>query len=107
MAYTEEFRGFPLLPTTDTTASVREQWVAVLTRRGSEQGLAPEDMTLLCTFATQLGKSDTAGQLQLCEEYGALLQDQLEIAREALATKGRLCLTLGLCGGIVVVLLLW
>ena len=67
--------------------------------------LSERDVELIRQFGENLGTSDVAGQLSLCEEYGARLEEQREEARAQQREKSRLYGTLGLLGGLGAALL--
>ncbi|MEE0957112.1 MAG: stage III sporulation protein AB [Ruminococcus sp.] len=64
--------------------------------------LQNSDKELLSAFGSQLGASDTEGQLRHIELYQTLFAKQLKQAEETLAQKSRLYRTLGLFGGLSV-----
>ena len=67
--------------------------------------LTERDAELIRRFGESLGTSDIAGQLTLCEEYGARLEEQRDEARTQQREKSRLYGTLGLLGGLGAALL--
>lgn len=103
----EEFRGFALLPQPEKDADLREAWATLVRERGGEQGLSADDITVMAAFVTEIGKSDVTGQLKFCEEYGEILENHRLAAQRDLENKGRLYMTLGICGGVTAALLLW
>ena len=67
--------------------------------------LTERDRDLICQFGENLGASDVAGQLALCEEYGGRLEEQRVQARAEQSEKSRLYGSLGLLGGLAAALL--
>lgn len=73
--------------------------------QGGERLLALEkDRELLRGLAAGLGASDVQGQLEHLRLYAALAEDSLQEAREACREKGKLYVSLGVCGGAAVFL---
>ena len=107
LSQTDEFCTFSLLPSSGSGGDVRSRWIETITERGKDNALLADDEMILCGFARDLGKSDASGQVRFCEEYRERIQRQLEEARQAVNTAGRIWLTLGVCGGIATALLLW
>lgn len=66
----------------------------------------PSDRALYKSFAAGLGASDSAGQLRHLDLYAALVEQALKEAREEREKRGRLCICLGLFGGLTLCLLL-
>lgn len=66
----------------------------------------PEDADLYEGLIRGLGESDTQGQLEHLNLYGALLEDNLSRAKAEKEKKSRLYVCLGLFGGITLCLLL-
>lgn len=73
---------------------------------GPEIFRAPEDQALYSEFVTGLGATDTQGQEQHMELCTALLEHNLEEARENRLTRSKLFVALGLFGGITLCLVL-
>ena len=85
----------------------RERLRAAVEQRGAEWGLSVDDRHLLCGFADAIGRSDIEGEQHLCAEYRESVGIHLAQAREDLRVKGRLFVLCGVCGGLLIALLLW
>lgn len=100
--------GIPDTAKTDPRdPEVRENWKAAIDAYGAQWGLYEDDRVLLKGFAEGIGRADVTGEIRFCGEYRAAVDSQLSDAREAAKTKGRVQLTLGICGGLLAALLLW
>ncbi len=85
----------------------RERWKQTLSQNAEKWGLLEDDTAILKHFFEQVGHLDTAGEVRLCEEYQTVLTEQLSQAKERLAVKGNLYMTLGGGFGFLTVVLLW
>lgn len=94
-------------PSSEGGGELRERWKAAIDAKGEEWGLSADDRTLLKAFVEGIGKSDVEGEVRFCEDYCEAVSAHLSAAREDMKTKGRLQLTLGICGGLLAALLLW
>ena len=81
--------------------------LTAIDEHGGEWGLFADDCALLRGFADGIGRSDVDGELRHCGEYRKAIDDHLQQAREELRVKGRLFMTVGVCGGLLTALLLW
>ncbi len=104
----DEFRRFGLTAfTTNGNQEPRLQWAKTITEQGGDWGFSADDRVLLAAFAEGIGRSDVAGEIRFCSDYREAVCTHLSSAREELKIKGRLYLTLGMCGGVLAALLLW
>ncbi|MCL2884530.1 MAG: stage III sporulation protein AB [Oscillospiraceae bacterium] len=79
---------------------------AAILQHAGGSGFAPPDIALLREFGAGLGTSDVEGQLAHCALFQELFEKQTEAARTIAQNKGRVYTTLGLAGGICLILLL-
>lgn len=61
---------------------------------------------MICDFGEGLGVTDIEGQVHHCIQYERLAAEKLSAAKEEAQTKGRLYITLGVCGGAIIALLM-
>ncbi len=102
----ELFAEFGVVPSTTAAPEFeREEWERCVSEWGESVGLSADDKTVLEGFAQGFGRLDVEGEIRFCEEYQEVFSERLEHAREAVRTKGRVWLTLGVCGGLTVGLL--
>ncbi len=71
-----------------------------------EMALDGEDTRLLSEFLSGCGAADVAGEVERCEQYARLFYERSEAARDDAVRRGRLYVTLGVCGGSMAALLL-
>lgn len=79
-------------------------WSGALADR--QGAFTKKDRELLLSFGEGLGASDLEGQLSHCELYTQLFTVQLNAAREERQRKSKLCLMLGISGGLSAALIL-
>ena len=81
-------------------------WESAINLYCDDVGFTADDRGLVFDFGKGLGSSDTEGQLRHCETYRRLFSDRLKRARTDAQYKGRLYITLGICGGLGAALLM-
>ncbi len=103
-----EFSDLPLLVhwRCQSTDDPREALQRAIAACRDEMGLSVQDERLLAEFAEGFGAADLSGEVSRCRHFVGRLEEQCAAAREALHRKGRLYITLGLCGGGAAVLML-
>ena len=77
-----------------------EAWKKTICNFRSRYALTSQDFELLGEFGSQLGKTDTEGQLSHIELYQALFSKQLSLAEEEVISKSKLYQTMGLFAGV-------
>lgn len=76
-------------------------------RHAKTLALRPSDVALLCRCSERLGSTDLSGQIALLALIDEELRGQLEKAASDEQKRGKLCRSLGLlCGALVVVVML-
>lgn len=108
LAAATEFETFCLLrcvrrqPLGDPRGALLE----ALVQSADELGITRDDRRLFEEFAADFGAADLMGEVQRCRQYAALFRERCEAAREDVRCRGRLYVTLGLCGGSALALVL-
>lgn len=64
------------------------------------------DRRLFQEFAAGYGRADLEGEIQRCRQYATLFEERYHAARDDVCRRGRLYVTLGLCGGSALALVL-
>ena len=106
LASTAEFENFPLIQAVQTADDPRRSLLTSLARHAKELSLNLQDKQLFEEFIVDFGAADLAGEVRRCARYATLFRERYDAARETLRRKGRLYVTLGLCGGSMLSLLL-
>lgn len=83
----------------------RESFASGLQQELAGQGLRPEDTALITAWGEGLGSTDMEGQTEHCRQFGERLKEQAEAARQQALIKGKLYTSLGLAGGLTMVLI--
>ena len=91
----------------DPLVDPRMRLQTMIDERRGEWGLIEDDCTLLKGFANGIGRSDVDGEIRLCGEYRREVDERLWQAREDLRVKGRMYVTMGICGGLLAAILMW
>ncbi len=79
---------------------------AALEEAGKKLLREPADLELYLGFVRGLGSSDVQGQMEHMELYSALLQTSIAQAGAVRESRSRLCVCLGLFGGVTLCLVL-
>lgn len=79
---------------------------SVLASGANNPGFSMGDRRLFEEFAAGFGRADLEGEIQRCRQYAALFEERYRAAREDIRRRGRLYVTLGLCGGSALALVL-
>ncbi len=96
---------FPCSPQVNPNdPDMREKWKTCI---NDKEGLCEDDRLLLKGFAEGIGRADVEGEVRFCDDYREALEEQLSSARETMKTKGKVCLAMGVCGGLLAALLFW
>lgn len=106
LASTAEFQKFPLLQAAQLSDDPRRSLLTSLERHADELGLNTQDKQMFEEFIVDFGAADLAGEVQRCGRYAVLFRERYAAAREIVCRKGRLYVTLGLCGGCTLSLVL-
>ena len=77
---------------------------AAIRQTAFEMGLRREDIELLCQPGSQLGKTDLKGQQSLYQLLELRVSERLSLAREDAEKKGKIYRSVGLLGGVALVL---
>ncbi len=108
LAMTAEFQDLCLLrcAAAQPSGDPRGALQTAVEHCAGELGLSAEDKRLLMEFAEDFGAADLAGEIQRCRQYAALFRDRHTTAHAEVRRKGRLYVTLGICGGSALALVL-
>ena len=68
--------------------------------------LTKDDSAIILSFGTQLGKSDTEGQIRNCQIHKCQIENQITDAEEKYKKYGNLYLKLGVLSGFLIVIFL-
>lgn len=98
--FSDNFAGFVFTP----QKPFAPQFTEMISR--FRDVLTADDIDLLNDFSEDLGAGDTASELQHIRLYVKLLQERLDIAREEVQRKSKLCRILPLSAGIAIAVLL-
>ncbi len=96
-----EFSELPFLRG-DTRGAVCE----LIRQHRTAMALTEEDARILCECVDGWGTADLDGEVSRLRRYGAVIEERCTAAREDAARRGRLFVTLGVCGGGAAALLL-
>ncbi len=80
-------------------------WKASVLKRENVYALKKEDTSLLASFGTSVGRTDSAGQIRNCELHEKLLKDKLIAAQEEKRTFSRPARGIGLMAGAAVMII--
>lgn len=80
------------------------QWMGLLKKYNSK--LNKDDITLLLSFAENLGKSDVNGEISHIQMYIEMLNDSVEDAKNNINSKSKLYRTFGISIGLLISILL-
>lgn len=83
-----------------------EQWEHRVAVACSKKQLSKVDRELMLEFGSQLGKTDTQGQLSHLELYKTVFAKQLSSAEEEISKKSKLYKTMGFFVGSVIALMM-
>lgn len=92
------------LPAVCAAVAARQEGRRPDTFLRSADAFSPDDRQLFAAFLQNLGDSDLAGQLAHCAHYAALLREQAERARQTETQCARLYASLGVFGGLALVI---
>lgn len=106
LAQRAEFARLPWWRVVSWHGDIRREVCAAAKETAAETALTVEDTTLLCEFAAGWGSTDLEGEIGRCRQYASLWTARAEDARAEAAQKGSLYVTLGICGGSMLALLL-
>ena len=98
-----EFERLPLL---HHTVSTREERCRAVELCAESMALDGDDKGLLLEFLGGCGETDIAGEVTRCQQYARLFYERSNTAKEEVMRRGKLCVTLGVCGGSMAALLL-
>lgn len=101
MRNTTEFETLSFL-NGDTREAVCEQ----LNRERRAMALTEEDVRLLSECIDGWGAGDLTGEVSRLRRYATMFEERCAAARTDAARRGRLYVTLGICGGSAVALIL-
>ena len=77
-----------------------------VTEKSNAMMLADADVRLLCEIIEGWGMADLSGEIHRCRQYTARFEKQYRAACEDAERRGRLYITLGICGGSALALVL-
>lgn len=83
-----------------------ELWFDKVKQISFEIPLSKSDISMLKDFGSQLGKTDTEGQLKHLELYEVSFSKQLASARDAITKKSKLYKTMGFFAGSAIALMM-
>ncbi len=83
-----------------------ELWLDKVKQISFEIPLSKSDVSMLKDFGSQLGKTDTEGQLKHLELYEVSFSKQLASARDAITKKSKLYKTMGFFAGSAIALMM-
>lgn len=83
-----------------------ELWLDKVKQISAEIPLLKSDISMLKDFGSQLGKTDTEGQLKHLELYEVSFSKQLSSARDAITKKSKLYKTMGFFAGSAIALMM-
>lgn len=84
------------------TDSFEDAWIKSV--KNFHSPLKAEDKRILCSFGSQLGKTDTDGQISNCRLHIQQLENQITEAEEHYKKYGNLYFKLGILSGILIVI---
>lgn len=83
----------------DRSRPVSEIWESTVL---SDCNLSREEKTVLCNLGTQLGTTDSQGQLSLIAAFSAEIEEMYERQKQVYAVKGKLYRSMGILIGAMV-----
>ncbi len=101
-----ELADLPLMPRL-AAATERRAWVAAANECAGTMGLNAEEHRALRDFVEGWGETDLESELARNRRYAARFRQLAEVAQAQVQQRGRLYITLGICGGSMAALLLW
>ncbi len=85
-----------------SNAATGEQMAAGIEKNRFMTALTAEDMRIVRSFFTSLGKSDVEGEIENCRLHEDMLLPQIEDAKQQVRDKTKLYCSLGLFAGLMI-----
>lgn len=84
-----------------------QAWSEAIEEERNSLNLKNEDINLIKSLGIMLGKTDIEGQISELEEFSILLETQIKNASEEQFKNEKMCKSLGLIFGLVIVIILY
>lgn len=84
----------------EQTRDFEKSWNDAIDKALPYLSLDKEDAVIIKRFGESFGTTDVDGQIANCEQYSAMLDQRLEIARDDKKKRGKMFSSLGILGGV-------